>query len=304
MNPELPKPGLKARTALLSVASNTGLILVKVVAGLATGSVSILSEALHSGLDLAAALMAFFSVRTADKPADKVHPFGHGKFESLSGAAEGILILVAAALIIYAAIGRILSGRHEIHLPLIGAAVMALSVLVNTLISTRLMRIAKQTSSIALEADAWHLRTDVYTSACVLVGMVAITVGVRLGWHPALHIDPILAIAVALLIVRAGWDITRQSYHHLVDRALPEEEREKLVSLLQEHYREIVDFHSLRTRLAGNQRHIDFHLLLPPEMTLEKAHALCDHLEADIRALLPRSEVLIHEEPAPKRKKR
>jgi len=303
MSAELPGHAAKVRSALLSVISNSCLILMKVVTGLATGSISILSEALHSGLDLAASLMAFFSVRAADQPADRVHPFGHGKLESLSGAAEGVLIILASAFIIYAAAGRMLSGHHPLRFPLIGMVIMAISVLVNTAISARLMRIAKKSGSIALEADAWHLRADVYTSGCVLLGMGVIAVSGRFGWHAALHIDPLLAIAVALLILRAGWNITRQSYDHLVDRALSAQEQQALVSLLQGHYGQFVDFHSLRTRQAGNQRHIDFHLLFPPSMSLEKAHNLCDHLEADIRTLLPRSEVLIHIEPAPGREK-
>ena len=302
MHAEPVKPGVKARAALLSIFSNSALIAAKLAVAVLTGSVSILSEALHSGMDLAAAAMAFFSVRAADKPADRAHPFGHGKFESVSGAAEGALILLAAGLIIHSSVVRIVSGEHNLRFPAAGAAVMAFSVLVNTIVSTRLMRIARKTSSIALEADAWHLRTDVYTSAGVFAGMAFLTAAGKFGWHWAAHIDGFLAISIALVILRAGWGITRQSYHHLVDRALPEDEHDRLVSLLQSHYKEFVDFHSLRTRLAGNQRHIDFHLLLPPKMPLEEAHNLCDHLEADIHALLPRSEVLIHPEPASRKK--
>lgn len=298
-NGELPRPGAKSRAALMSIISNTTLIITKCVVAFMTGSVSILSEALHSSLDLAAAVMAFFSVRAADKPADSVHPFGHGKFESVSGASEGILIILASGLIVREAWLRMISSEVEIiKSPLAGAAVMGLSVIVNIIVSRRLMRVAKKTDSIALEADAWHLLTDVYTSGGVLVGMIVLFIGQKLNWHFAQHLDPILAIAVALVILRAGWDITRQSYHHLVDRSMPEEEQKALVALLQEHYGQFINFHSLRTRQAGNQRHIDFHLLLPPQMPLEQAHDLCDHLETDIHTLLPTSEVLIHMEPA------
>ncbi|NIM05188.1 MAG: cation diffusion facilitator family transporter [Armatimonadetes bacterium] len=292
------KPGARAKAALLSIISNTCLVIAKLVTAFATGSVSILSEALHSGMDLIAAFMAFFSVKAADKPADRAHPFGHGKFESISGAAEGILILVAAGLIIHSSVLRIISDTHRLEFPLAGALVMAVSVIVNIIVSGRLMRIAKETNSIALEADAWHLRTDVYTSAGVFAGMAFLAVAERFAWGWALHIDGILAIGIALVILRAGWDITCQSYHHLVDRGLPEKEHQELVNLLRKHYSRFVNFHSLRTRLAGNQRHIDFHLLVPPEMSLEQAHDLCNHLEDEIHALLPRSEVLIHVEPA------
>lgn len=302
MTTDYIKPGTKARAALVSIASNSVLIATKLVAAYLTGSVSILSEALHSGMDLAAAVMAFFSVRASDKPADSAHPFGHGKYESISGAAEGLFIILAAALIVHSSVVRILSGSHELALPAAGAAVMGLSVLVNILVSRWLMRIAKRTTSIALEADAWHLRTDVYTSAGVFAGMAFLVLAQKLKWSWAPHLDPLLAIAIALVILRAGWGITRQSYHHLVDQALPEEERDKLEQLLRQHYPEFLDFHSLRTRLAGNQRHIDFHLTLPPLMPLEQTHNLCDHLEEDIHSLLPRSEVLIHVEPAPRKR--
>jgi cation diffusion facilitator family transporter len=298
MASEIMKPGVKSKAALLSIASNSGLVLAKFAAALMTGSISILSEALHSGLDLVAAFMAFISVRAAEKPADSAHPFGHGKFESISGAVEGLLILLAAGLIIHFSVDRLISGEHEISVPLIGTLVMALSVLVNGIVSSRLMSVAEKTDSIALEADAWHLRTDVYTSAAVLAGMVFLSFAGQFGRRWDLYIDTLLAIAIALVILRAGWDIIRRSCDHLVDRALPEKEHQDLVTLLQRHYAHFVNFHSLRTRLAGNQRHIDFHLLLPAEMSLEQAHDLCDHLEADIHALLPRSEVLIHVEPA------
>jgi cation diffusion facilitator family transporter len=253
-------------------------------------------------LDLAAAVMAFFSVRAADKPPDPDHPFGHGKFEPISAAAEGLLILVAAGLIIHAAVARIISGKGEVSLPLAGMAVMGISVLVNIWVAGRLMKTAKQTNSLALEADAWHLHTDVYTSLGVFAGMLALFIGGKLGWREIHHLDPILAIGIALLILKASWDIIRRSYYQLIDQAMPEEDRQRLVTLLSSHYsNQLIDFHSLRTRQAGNQSHIDFHLSLPAEMPLEEAHALCDHLENDIKELIPRSEVLIHIEPAPKK---
>jgi len=287
----------KARAALISVLSNTFLTAIKLAAGLVTQSVSVLSEALHSGLDLAAALMAFFAVRKARQPADVDHNFGHGKFESMSGMAEGTLILAAVGLILWGAGRRLWLGETEVVRPGVGALVMGLSAVVNVFVSGMLFRVARKTDSVALEADAWHLRTDVWTSAGVLVGMAAIGVGQRLALGRVHVIDPLIAIAVAAVIARAAWDITRRSYDHLVDRSLPEEEVRRLVALLEEHYPQFAGFHRLRTRRAGSQRYVDLHLVVPGEQSVAESHAICDHLEHDLREVLPRAEIMIHVEP-------
>jgi cation diffusion facilitator family transporter len=289
----------KQRAAAFSVLSNTVLTFGKLAAYLVTASVSVLSEALHSGLDLVAALMAFFAVRQARQPADVEHRFGHGKFESISGFVEGILILVAVALILYRAVDRIVTGTSEVREPLLGIAVMGISAVVNVLVSRLLFRVARRTDSVALEADAWHLRTDVWTSAGVFAGLGIIAVGSAIS--PALkelhHLDPIIAIGVALVIARAAWDITRRSWDHLVDRALPAEEVAQIERLIQEHYPTIAAYHRLRTRKSGSQRQIDVHVVVAGDMPVAEAHRICDDLEGDLREMFPGSEALIHVEP-------
>jgi cation diffusion facilitator family transporter len=287
----------KPRAARVSVLSNACLTGFKLAAGIVTGSVSVLSEALHSGLDLVAAIMALLAVRTSRTPADADHQFGHGKFESLSGLAEGALILVAVVMIAWSALHRLIFHHAEIEHVGWGVVVMGVSALVNVFVSRMLFRVARETDSVALEADAWHLRTDVWTSVGVLVGLAIITGAEQLGWRRASVLDPIIALGVAAVITRAAWDIMRQSWGHLVDRSLPEDEIALIESLLREHYPEFSSYHRLRTRKAGSQRYIDLHLEVAGEESVAKAHALCDHLESDLRSRLREAEVMIHVEP-------
>jgi cation diffusion facilitator family transporter len=261
------------------------------------GSVSILSEALHSGLDLVAAVMAFLAVRTSRHPADADHQFGHGKFESLSGLAEGALILVAVVMIASSAIHRLLYAHPPLIHPGLGVVVMFVSAVVNIFVSRMLFGVAKATDSVALSADAWHLRTDVWTSAGVLAGLAVIAVARLAGLHHLDVLDPIIALGVAAVITKAAWDIMAQSWGHLVDRSLPPDEVMLIEELLREHYPELAGYHQLRTRKAGAQRYIDLHLVVPGEESVARAHLLCDHLESDLKSLLPESEVLIHVEP-------
>jgi cation diffusion facilitator family transporter len=160
-----------------------------------------------------------------------------------------------------------------------------------------LFRVARETDSIALEADAWHLRTDVWTSAGVLAGLAAITVATRLGFREAHHLDPIIAIAVGIAIAKAALEITGRSWHQLVDRALPASEVERIENLLRDHYPQFAGYHGLRTRQAGSHRYVDLHLVVAGELAVEEAHTLCDHLESDVRTLIPGAEVMIHVEP-------
>lgn len=280
----------KTTAAGLSIASNTALVVLKVSVGLAMGSVSVLSEGVHSAVDLLAALIAFFSIRAAARPADEEHEFGHGKIENISGTIEALLIFLAAGFIIYEAVDRIreVTGLESIEL---GIGIMAVSALVNFFVSRHLHRVARSTDSVALEADAWHLTTDVYTSLGVTAGLVAVRVtGLTM-------LDPIIAIVVAMVIVRAAWNITRKSVGGLLDVRLPEDEEAIIRASITEHLGEVVGFHKLRTRKSGSQRYIDVHLVLPKSATLEEAHRLCDHLEGDIRHKLANGLVTIHCEP-------
>lgn len=287
---------LKSDVARLSVISNTVLTLAKLLVGLAIGSIAVVAEALHSGMDLIAAGMALWSVRKAAEPADSLHPFGHGKFESVSAIVEGALIFIAAAMIIWAAVGRLIHGGGEIE-PLAGLIVMALSAGANVIVSRLLFRVAAATDSPALEADAWHLRTDVYTSVGVVVGMLGIFLAHRFHLPGGRYVDPVAAILVALAIFHAAWDITQRSFAHLTDSILPPAEHRLIESLIAEHYPQFVNYHSLRSRRAGAERHIDLHLVVPPDTHVSDAHQLCDHLEEDIRGALPNVSVLIHVEP-------
>jgi len=280
----------KSRAAGLSIASNSLLILLKIAAGLITGSIAILAEAIHSLLDLAAAIIAFISVRMSDRPADELHPFGHGKVENISGVVEGSLIFVAAGIIIYEAVKRLIAGA-AVELLEVGIGVMTVSVVVNIFVSRHLLKVSRSTDSIALEADARHLTTDVLTSLGVLIGLVAVRLtGLNL-------LDPIIALIVALLIIKAAYDITRKSFLGLMDTRLPRAEEEKIMSSLLEHGGELVGFHKLRTRKAGSQRYIDLHLVMPKNVSIDEAHRMCDHLERHIQTKLLNTSITIHVEP-------
>jgi cation diffusion facilitator family transporter len=266
------------------------LVALKLAAGIVMGSVSVISEGVHSAVDLLAAFIAFFSIRAAAKPADEEHEFGHGKIENISGTIEALLIFGAAALIIYEAIDKIIN-RAKPEFLTAGIGIMAFSAVLNFFVSRFLHKIAHRTDSVALEADAWHLTTDVYTSLGVFVGLIVVEIT---HWY---ILDPIIAICVALLILRAAWNITRKSMRDLVDERLPKAEEDIITASILEHVGELAGFHELRTRKAGSQRYIELHLVLPKKVTIEEAHRLCDHLEEDIKGKLPEGNVTIHCEP-------
>lgn len=279
----------KTAIARWSIVSNSALILMKVVAGIASGSVSILSEAIHSFMDLLAAIIAFFSVRISDTPADTEHPYGHGKFENISGVVEALLIFVAAFWIIYEAIEKLLHPSPVEALP-VAIAIMAVSAVVNIIVSKRLYKVARETDSIALEADALHLKTDVYTSAGVAVGLTLIWVS---GYT---FLDPIIAILVALLILKESFVLFRKAYGPLLDVSLPQAEVDAIREKINMHCTNSITYHDLRTRKAGMHKYVDFHLNLPPMLTVKEAHTLCDIIEEDIRKSFPGTEVTIHVE--------
>lgn len=280
----------KARIARLSIASNVFLTGGKLVVGLIMNSVSVLSEALHSGLDLLASLVAFLSVCQSGKPADDRHRYGHGKFENVAAIFEAMLILGAAGLIVFKSISKF-TAESEIKSLGLGAAVMAVSATVNFAVSTMIMRVAKETDSPALAADAWHLRTDVITSLGVLAGIV----GIKLtGW---VVLDPLIALGVALLIGKAGFDLIRESLGSILDVRLPDEEEDQIRAVLEEYEKNFVRYGQLRTRKAGSQRYVDLHLVVPRQNPIVEAHALCDRIEESLQERLPGIQVIIHTEP-------
>lgn len=283
----------KTSVARLSVASNFLLVVLKLAVGISIGSVSVISEAIHSGIDLIAAVIAYFSVRTSSKPPDQDHAFGHGKLENISGTVEAILIFIAAGLIIYEAYEKFLAITHNQVVPdvSLGIVVMLISAVVNFFISQKLMSTAKRTESIALEADAWHLRTDVLTSFGIFAGLVAIKLtGIAI-------LDPIFAVLVALFILKAALELVIKSVKDLMDVNLPEEEVQEICSIIEDHSKQYVGFHELRTRRSGSDRFIDLHLVVSRELSIEQAHSLADHLEEDIKKRFPRASVIIHVEP-------
>jgi cation diffusion facilitator family transporter len=281
----------KARAARFSIVSNSGLIALKIVAGVLTGSVAIITEAVHSAIDLVASVVAYFSVRKAEEPADRSHPYGHEKVENLAAALEGVLIVLGAAVIIYEAINKLSEGAQVERLG-IGIAVIGFSAAVNFTISAYLYRQAKLTDSPALEGDAAHLRTDAFTSVGVLVALalVAIT-GIQ-------ELDAIAALVVAVAIVFAGVRLVTRSSRVLVDEALPEDELERIAAAIEgDHAPEVIGYHKLRARRAGSRRYIDLHVQFARGTTLERAHQLSHELQNAIRGAVGGADVLIHLEP-------
>jgi cation diffusion facilitator family transporter len=287
----------KERVALLSVVSNSFLVVFKVIIGLLIGSVSILSEAIHSGMDLLASFIALFSVKTSHTPADDGHPFGHGKVESISGLVEAVLIFVAAFWIILEALKK-LNSQPSLEFAGWGVGVMLLSAVLNFIVSQRLFKIGKEADSIALTADAWHLRTDVYTSLGVMTSLAVIWLGHKFFNDPNIHwIDPAAALFVAIFILRAAYDLTYQSIRDLMDVKLPADEESWIRDLIINFKPAIHGYHQLRTRKAGNFRFIEFHIKVDPQMTVEASHEITRIFKQDITQKFPQSSIIIHIEP-------
>lgn len=287
----------KTRAAALSVASNTVLIVVKLAVGLIIGSVSVISEAIHSGVDLVAAAIALFAVRKASQPADQTHPYGHGKVENISGTIEALLIFVAAGWIIYEAIGRLVEPE-PIERVGWGVLVMLVSTVLNIIVSQNLFNVAREGDSMALLADAWHLRTDVWTSAGVMFSLGLMWLGERVFVGTHFHwLDPIAALIVAVLILHAAYDLTKQSARDLLDWSLPPDEEQWIRQYLESLGRDVREFHRLRTRKSGSRRFMDVHLLVDPHLTVRKAHDIAETVEHHIEDHLPNCSVVIHVEP-------
>lgn len=277
----------KSRAALVSVASNSGLVALKLVVGAATGSVSVVSEAIHSGIDLLASALAFLAVRAASKPADLDHAYGHGKYENLSGLVEAALIFVAAGIIAFEAVSRM---RNQAQAPQVdwGLVAMAVSSFVNFLVSRHLFKVAAETDSQALRADAHHLSTDIYTGLGIFVGLLLVRVtGLAV-------FDGLTALGVAVLIARIAWSVLRQSVGPLLDTSLPLAEVAVIERILTGFTPPLIDFHDLRTRKSGAERHVDVHLTVPANITAGEAHQIADDIEMAIARRLPNTQVITH----------
>ena len=289
--------GRKSAVALLSVASNTTLVVLKVVVGVAIGSVSVISEAIHSGVDLLAALIALFAVRSSGKPADERHPFGHGKIENVSGTIEAILIFMAAVWITYEAVKKLLRPEPVTEAAW-GVGVMLFSAVANTVVSRMLFKVGNETDSAALKADGWHLMTDVYTSIGVMGGLALMWIGESaLPGHHFHWIDPVAAIGVAVLILRAAYKLTVESGRDLLDVSLPHDEEEWIREYVRGLNVTVRGLHRLRTRKAGAHRFVQFHLLVSPEMSVDESHRLHDDIVGAIKERFPDCMVTIHVEP-------
>jgi cation diffusion facilitator family transporter len=279
----------KTQVELISITSNSTLILLKAIAGVMMGSVAVISEAIHSGIDLVASIVAYIAIRKADEPPDKDHPFGHGKYENISGFFEALLIFLAAGLIIVEAVKKLI---HPVEVEKLGwgIAIMAISAVVNFFVSRVLLKSAKKCDSIAIEADAMHLWVDVFTSIGVMTGLLLIRLT---HWE---ILDPVIAILVAGLILKAAFDLTVKSIADLADQQLPDSELHCIHTTIDAH-REVKGYHKLRTRKCGGRREIDIHVQVEKNMTVEDSHTLCFKIENAIKDVLPGAYVTIHIEP-------
>jgi cation diffusion facilitator family transporter len=261
---------------------------MKLAVGFISGSVSIISEAIHSSMDLMAAIIAFFSVKVSDNPPDTRHPYGHGKVENISGVIEALLIFVAAIWIIVEAVRKLMGGAIELESIGLGSIVMLISAIINTIVSRMLYKVARETHSVALEADALHLKTDVYTSLGVAVGLGLIMI-TGINW-----LDPVVAILVAVFIIRESYFLLVRAFTPLLDEAWKNDEIEELEKTLNNLN---VNYHNLRTRIAGNYRFIDLHIEMPKDLSVESAHKYCDMIEGNLTSKFENLSVTIHVEP-------
>ncbi|MEI6108502.1 MAG: cation diffusion facilitator family transporter [Actinomycetes bacterium] len=276
--------------AYLSIVTGFVVFGMKIGAYLATGSVGLLSDALESIVNIVAAIVALFALRTAMKPADNVHHFGRGKAEYFSASIEGFMILLAALVIVFTAVERIISPR-PLEAVGWGLTISSLASLLNGAVAVVLIRAGKKHRSPVLDADGKHLLTDVWTSVGVVIGVGLVVVT---KWE---RLDGIVAMAVGLNIIITGVNLLRSSTAGLMDKALSDEDHQKIVEVLTKHESEIVKFHALQTREAGRQRFVSMHVLVPGDWSIQKGHDLSEIIEAEIKAHLENTTVSTHVEP-------
>ena len=285
----IQKPRL-LRYAALSVVAALLTIALKYGAYHLTGSVGLLSDALESVVNLVAAVVALFALSVAARPADEDHAYGHTKAEYFSSGFEGALILIASASIVVAAYQRLIAPR-PIDAPALGLAITAVATLVNLGVARVLLRAGRKHQSITLEADAHHLIADVWTSVGVVLGVSAAALT---GWH---RLDPVVALLVAVNVMRLGVSLMRRSMLGLLDTGLPGDIRGKIMAILEARSAEGVRYHALRTRQAGARRFISFHILVPGQWSVQRGHDLLEEIEEQVRAAVPNSSVDTHLEP-------
>ncbi len=279
-----------SKIAVLSICSNTFIVLLKLIVGIFTGSVAIISEAIHSLLDLVASVIAFFSVRISNRPPDKDHPYGHGKFENISGTVETILIFVAGIWIIIESVEKLLHPT-PIKMPIIGVVVMLIGALINWRVGKIVEKVGNDTHSVAMQSNALHLLTDVYSSLGVAVSLILVSLT---GWE---FLDALIGIGIAIYIMKESIELGRKSFTPLLDTGLSTDELKQIENVLYSFKSQFIEYHDLRTRRSGAEEHIDFHLVLPSHMSIEEAHLLCDKIEEEIKKVLVDPKILIHVEP-------
>jgi cation diffusion facilitator family transporter len=278
----------KKRVAGISVFAAIFLTGFKLLIGLITGSLGLLSEALHSGLDLVAAIITYFSVSISDKPPDEKHNFGHGKIENFSAFIETILLLITCSWIIYEAISRLITGETEILVNKWSYIVVVTSILIDLSRSRALSRVAKKYNSQALEADALHFSTDIWSSSVVLLGLICANFGFFFA-------DAVAALVVAAIVMVVCYRLGKRSINVLLDRA-PDETYNKVEKILKSTS-ELKHFHNLNVRAAGADTFITVNIHVETKMTCSEAHSLCDSIEDKINKIVNRCNVLIHVEP-------
>jgi len=280
----------KIGAARLLIGVVVSLMALKVVVSWLTGSISILAQASDSLLDLFAAIITLSAIRIAAKPADTEHPYGHGKMEDFAGTIQGILIFIAGGLIIYFSILRIIEGS-SVEMIQSGLAVMLVSIVASVFLSRHLLKVSRATGSVALESNAKNITADAYSAVAVIVGLVVVQ------FTRIYIIDSIIAIGVAIYILKMAVDAIRKPISGLLDATLPPLQQTAIEVCLMEHRHEVASFHALRTRRAGSQYYVDLHLVMARTINLEQAHQICDQIETEIQAELCEASITIHVEP-------
>ena len=282
----------KKIVAGLSITSNVILTIIKVIAGIASGSMSIISEAIHSFSDFFASILTFFSVVKSSKPADKDHPYGHGRYEDMAGFIEGILIIAASVFIIFESSKKIITGEFMHYENNIGIAVMFIAVALNFIVSSMLFKVAKESNSVSLYADGEHLRIDVYSSLGVLFGLVLIKIT---GYAV---FDSVIAILVGVFIYKTGYIIVKQTLMNLLDHSLPKNDIEKIKYIIKNFSQvAVLKKNGIKARQTGPFKDIDLILQFPEKTTICECHKICDEIEKQIQALYVNSSISIHSEP-------
>jgi cation diffusion facilitator family transporter len=280
----------KIRAARLSIATATALAVLKMATGLVTGSMAVLSSAVDSLLDILMSTVNYLAIRQAEQPADESHPFGHGKFETVATFVQALFIALSGSWIIYESARRLAGGVHLNRLGG-GVTVLLFSTAVSWVLGRYLRRVARQTDSTALQADSLHFSMDVYTNLALVAGLAVISF-FDLPW-----LDPVLSILVAVYILLEALRLVRQSLRDVLDEKLPEQISTEITRLIEAHKEDLLDFHNLRTRRAGSQKIMDFHLTVCKHLSVEEAHTIADHLEQRIQEEIRGSDVTIHIEP-------